>query len=186
MRSRPVTERVKEAHIVGNASRSSSKEHPRRHLCLVLGARASEKLRWSLVIIVPLVIVIRAMFLMPMTAPSASIPSSAEAPPKSPTIRRRQERTSPVMLQLSDETFDKVAYATPPPVPDRPWLGEEWDSQECAPMHKWQLPEYSPFNCNTVHEANMLDVQLINTGGSRIAWRIQDTDGETMVIKTPK
>jgi len=185
-RSRVAPERAKVPYNVGNTFRSSSKEHSRRQLFSLLSARAFEKRRWSLVIMLPLVFLIKTMFLVPMKPPSAALPSSAQATPKSVTHRRRQERDFPVMLHLSDETFDKVSRATPPPVPDRDWLGEKWDSQECVPMHKWQLPEYSPFSCNVVHEANMFDVELINTGGSRIAWKTQDTYGETMVIKTQK
>jgi hypothetical protein len=37
-----------------------------------------------------------------------------------------------------------------------------------------------------MHEADLKKVELINTGGLRIAWRLQDVTGEIMVIKTPK
>lgn len=103
---------------------------------------------------------------------------------------RQQHRASPIMVQLSvddkNNSLDKVSQAKPPPVPKKEWLGEEWDGQSCTPMHKWQLPKYSPYSCNTMHEADLQKVELINTGGSRIAWRVEDANGEIMVLKTPK
>jgi hypothetical protein len=100
---------------------------------------------------------------------------------------RKEKRHIMIQLDRPDTSLLAVSKATPPPVPDNDWLGEEWKDQECRPMHKWQLQEYSPYSCNVMHEIYLHDASFIAKGGSRLAFSLSDTNGgETMVIKTPK
>jgi hypothetical protein len=103
------------------------------------------------------------------------------------------ERPSPVTIQLGakeSNAYDQVRRTLPAKEKENSWLGEEWANKECVPMHKWQLPEYSPFSCNLMHEMDMADVTnsgltIINCGGSRCAFEINDLQGIPMVVKTP-
>lgn len=103
---------------------------------------------------------------------------------------RIRQRSFPVMVQLSegDHSLQMVSPALPKPVRgEKEWLvGDDWEDRDCLPMHQWQLQEYSPYSCNSMHEVDMHDVFFINDGGSRIAWKVQDIHGEEMVLKTPK
>ena len=80
----------------------------------------------------------------------------------------------------------KLLCTQAPPVPEKEWLGEEWRDQACFPMHKWQLPEYGPSSCNSLHESSDSNMQFIDCGGSRCAFHIQDSEEEYVVLKTPK
>lgn len=102
--------------------------------------------------------------------------------------RFSRERRVPYMVQLqppqdSSSSLRKISIVKPPPLPDNDWLPEEYKNQECVPMHKWQLPQYSPSSCNMMHETNLQSVEFINSGGSRIAFRIQNQE---LVLKVPK
>lgn len=62
-----------------------------------------------------------------------------------------------------------------------------YDWAVCEPMYDWQLKSYP--NCNKFHELDLLQLRMINTGGSRIAFEMrQKLDGKEakFVYKTVK
>lgn len=124
--------------------------------------------------------------------PSATtLSSTAHAISSQSTGQASLERHSPVTVLLGGTAYDQVRRALPMKLKENSWLGEEWANQECVPMHKWQLPEYGPFSCNIMHERNMADVMntgltIINCGGSRCAFEINDDQGIPMVVKMPR
>lgn len=58
--------------------------------------------------------------------------------------------------------------------------------RSCVPMHKWQLPQFAPSSCNIMHETASQDLEFVACGGSRCAFRIEDAQGNSMILKTPK
>lgn len=151
--------------------------------------RALEKRRFaSRGLLVSLIVVVLMLCRSMTIGPSLSSVNTETSKTTLSNKRRIRQRNTPVTVQLADgdDLLSEVSQAKPASGIQKDWLGEEWDGQSCVPMHKWQLPEYSPSSCNTMHEADLQKVELINTGGSRIAWRLQDVTGDIMVIKTPK
>lgn len=60
------------------------------------------------------------------------------------------------------------------------------DEDECRPRHDWQLPRNSPMSCNLLHEMETSELEFINCGGDRCAFKAADALGLDIVIKTPK
>lgn len=50
-----------------------------------------------------------------------------------------------------------------------------WDNHMCKAMYPWQLEGFP--NCNNLHELDMLHMKVINTGGSRIAFEMNQYSG---------
>ena len=74
---------------------------------------------------------------------------------------------------------------------DESWRNDFEDEYDdfgyCFPMHKWQLSRYGPSSCNLLHELDMTaannDLEMINCGGERCAFRIDDRTGNEAVLK---
>lgn len=87
---------------------------------------------------------------------------------------------SPRMVQLIESNSNQVKSISP--------LRNVTRTQSpsmCVPTHKWQLPEFGPSSCNTMHEIMSRELKFINCGSSRCAFEIQDEKGHSMVLKIP-
>ena len=125
---------------------------------------------------------------------------SRQTSPKSnsPVLIQLGTRASDVSAQVPRTVMLKKKLTEELPSEKKPvqeksdnWLGNEWDHETCVPMHKWQLPSYSPYSCNRMHEMDMTDMAnggltLINCGTSRCAFNMNDIQGLPLVIKTPR
>lgn len=49
------------------------------------------------------------------------------------------------------------------------------NEDECGLLHDWQLPKNMPMSCNLLHEMAMNDLEFINCGGDRCAFKVADT-----------
>ena len=103
---------------------------------------------------------------------------------KSTSFNFRPGRWYPSSIQL----HGKMSSVDPLSEKDYSWLvGDEWDDEECVPMHKWMLPSYSPYTCNSLHELDLEPyIKFINSGGSRSAFEIRDHNGNPLVLKQAK
>jgi len=168
---------------------SRKKKHPGSvffRLMVFARASATSSPPISLGLIVLLSIVLKTII--------QSVPSSTTSPtPMTSTSREsgRQPLSVPLQVQLlsaqdANDLLDNVSHSKAKPSPEKALLGEEWANEKCVPMHKWQLMQYSPVSCNIFHETTYSDMHLINCGGSRCAYQVQDSQGEPVVLKTPK
>ena len=146
------------AIVEQNGTPSKSKGLP-LPLRLRLYMRAKEKRRLaSRGLLVSLVVAVLMLCRSLTIEPSTSSINNETSKTILSSKRRIRQRHTPVTVQLDadgDDPLNKVSQAKPPSGIQKDWLGAEWDGQSCVPMHKWQLPEYSPSSCNTMHEADL-------------------------------
>ena len=91
------------------------------------------------------------------------------------------------MPMPTDENYEVVAQITPKWYEPNAKDYIDYDTDICEPMYDWQLQSYP--NCNKAHELDMQHMRVINTGGSRIAFEMnQFIDGKEskFVYKTIK
>lgn len=95
-------------------------------------------------------------------------------------------------LLVSDRDDDSLGawidVSQEEPTGSSPLVRQEEPLDPCQPMHQW-MKETFP-TCNSMHEIQLLDrsdaISFINCGGSRCAFRIRDTNGDPIVLKTQK
>ena len=98
-------------------------------------------------------------------------------------IEYRNLKVSPLTISSYDEELNnndvfqgKNSIPSHPPIITKAWYSpnaqeyqmEGYNSSACEPMYDWQLKSYP--SCNNVHELDLQQMRLINSGGSRVAF----------------
>jgi hypothetical protein len=123
-----------------------------------------------------------------------SDPEVLRAPPARPTakqpprILRYNVDTNEVEQLTNDFTYQhRHVQLTYKKRPSELWSKFEKRKQvvevhACVPMHDWQTARF--LSCNSIHEMQMGQIEFINCGGSRCAFKFFDIDGKPQVVKT--
>ena len=94
------------------------------------------------------------------------------------TIEYINLKVLPLKSYATDD-FEENSMPSHPPIITKDWYSpnaqeyqmDGYDSSACEPMYDWQLKSYP--NCNNVHELNLQQMRLINSGGSRVAFEMK-------------
>ena len=95
------------------------------------------------------------------------------------TIKYINLKVLPLKISYATDDFEENSMPSNPPIITKDWYSpnaqeyqmDGYDSSACEPMYDWQLKSYP--NCNNVHELNLQQMKLINSGGSRIAFEMK-------------
>ena len=94
------------------------------------------------------------------------------------TIEYINLKVLPLKSYATDD-FEENSMPSHPPIITKDWYSpnaqeyqmDGYDSSACEPMYDWQLKSYP--NCNNVHELNLQQMRLINSGGSPVSFQMK-------------